>query len=363
MTDTQQRPGNFNGATRQNRIALPPIRYQANGPSQSQLLRVGLVAKITIMVAITVTTGATGTYALKIGRGKTGGVTPYDCIPRVRVTINGTSEVVNCSWWGLYQYAKMKQLAYDYRQPFVGTDSANTQALVFSNPVPSANNQSYTYRCPLVIPIALGSNLAASLLLGQSPSSSIIVELNWADITTNLLTLGGTTPSLTVNNVSAIPMVEYYNVPADLVDYPNLSMIKRIVETIDDVSANGDYTYRPPIGNALLSLTQEFVNNGAGLPPANFDNVAIKYSGSQVPYYHAVANLLIENYERFGQHFPDGVLNHKFDYAGILTMPNSRDIFDLARVTDIQFVTGITGVGSFTNAFVRTLREELAPAI
>jgi hypothetical protein len=158
-------------------------------------------------------------------------------------------------------------------------------------------------------------------------------------------------------------MVEFYNVPADVIDYPNLSMIKRISEVIEPVTTTGDYTYRPPIGSTLLMAIQEFVNNGAGIDPANLGNIAIRYSGSQVPYNYAVDHLLVDNYERFAQHMPSSVLVHKFDYAGILTMPSSRDVLDLSQITDIQIVTGIAAGTSLTSAFVRTIREELAPAL
>lgn len=363
-TVQQVRIPDFNGATRQNRIALPPIAYAASALGQQQTLRVGLIAKVTIPVRITFTTASTGTYAVKTGRSKTGGTTPYDIIRRVRVTINGSSEVVNCSWWGLYLLAKQKNLFYDYRTAPVMYDDNGNRIRVFNQNGGSAlaTSQTYTFVCPLVIPIALGSNLAASLLLAQSASTSINIELTWGDVTTDLLTLGGTTPALSAVAVSAVPTVEYFNVPADVVDYPNLSMLKKISEVIEDVSAAGDYIYRPPIGNAVLSLTQEFVSNAAGLDPSNLTNIQIRYSGSQVPYSHPVDALLVENYERFAQHFPTGVLCHKFDYGGILTMPFARDILDLSQITDIQFVTTINQGTSLTSAYVRTIREELAPA-
>jgi len=173
------------------------------------------------------------------------------------------------------------------------------------------------------------------------------------------LTLAGGA-TITVNSVTIQPMVEFFNLPEDPINYPDTSKVHRIVEQVTPIVAGGDFRYDVPTGNVYTGILQEFVNNGQRLNPVYVGNLSLVYAVSQTPYQISSQMKLIEQARFFGAHLPRSVFFWRFAGAlGIPEIANARDYIDTGTQTSVQLITQLSQDIAYQNAYVRTIREEL----
>lgn len=351
----------FDLATRRNRLQLPPLSYVANTPVSIQIPKVGLIAEIGGIVEIIFTTSGGGTFAVKTGRTKTGGVSPYDAITRIRLTNNQANEVYSTSWWGNYLWTRTLIENFDYRNEITafGTEAGR----IWQQTAPAAISTQYTHRCPFVIPVSLSRSLQAGLLLAQNDYTVYNLEVQWGDIATNLLTLAGG-GTITINSATVYPYVEFFNVPNDTRSWPDISKVHVIREEIVDITGNGDFVYNMPIGPTYASMIQEFVNNGLGLTSAEMTNISLLYSGSQRPLNLTSRQFAWYNTrELAGQPMPQGVIWHNWKGAsGVATVASGRDMIDTSEVTVINPIVTLSGL-TISTAYMRAINEQLYDAV
>lgn len=351
----------FNQATRQSFIQLGNgLTYSANGVSSIQLPQVGFLAKIIIPIAIAYTTAATGTY-VNITTGLN--FTPYGLVRRVILRTNEGAEIYNTSGMGNYLVQRTLRTATDVRNPLTSANSTNAANAVFQIPATMTTSTAYTQQFALVIPVAWGDSLAAGLILLQNPTTRLTLEIQWGDLSVDDFTLGGTTPALSVTSVTATPMMEVYNLPANTNDYPDLSMLHVILEDTTPIVSTGDFTYRPPLGNLYLNVIHQFINNSAAMVPANFSKYSLNYAQTQTAYTITPQQQgVYQRYRNGGIDMPDGVVQWGFDYGtGFPEIGNMRDVVDTSRLTDLSIISTINTSVTLTTASVRTVREMLAP--
>jgi hypothetical protein len=356
----------FNSGTRQSIQQLPPIVYTPNSPVSLQLPQVGYLSKIWINCRVTVTTGATGTYTQTVNPVPT----PYGLLKRIRVLTNEGAEIYNTTGYGNYLVQRMQRGGYDPRNPIASYASTNTGLAVFSVPATMTTSTQYTFNWNVMIPIAWQESLQAGLILLQNPTNRLTLELTFGDATQqDLITTGGTTPSVTVNSALFNPAFEFYAVPNQAADNPDTSYVHTILESQDALPGSGDFTYRPALGNIYLNVIQEFINSNARFNPnTDFTQLKLIYAQTQQAYNMTPQEFLArQRYILSGIDLPDGVFFWNFtDGTGLLELSNQRDAIDTSRLTDLSIITSIspnTTVTPGSTTYVREIREMLAPTL
>lgn len=359
-TKSQYIPVGFNNATRQSFIQGNPFRYSPNQSDQQQLSPVGFLSKIIIPIVVKFTTGANPPTNLTANDVPS----PYGLIRRLSVRANEGAEIYNTSGWGNYLISRTMRDAFDYRNPQPSYGSANSSAGVFNLPASYAANTAYTIRFPLIIPIAWAESLQAGLVLIQNVSTRLTTEIQWGDVTTDMLNMTGATAidPATVS-VQAQPMLEIFNTPEHIEDYPDMSMVRVILDETSPLTTTGDFNYRPNLGNVYMQVLQHFTNNKVSMNPlTDFTSLRLNYMQTQQMYAITPAQqLFIQSYRQGNMSLPDGVWWWDFVFgSGLLEVPNTRDVLDTSQVTDLSIYTGIDqSVTIGANSKVYTVKDML----
>lgn len=352
-------PGNFNANTRQSWIQMNPFPFVAGGVLSQQLTQVGFLSRIIVPITVNFTTASTGTYANSLGNPPT----PYGFVRRLRLITNEGQELHSTSGYGNYLRTQIMRTALDPRNPVSSFNSTNTAAAVYNIPASYTTSTAYTITFYMYVDVAWTDSLYQGLIFLQNPTNRLSLEITWGDATT-LLTLGGTTPSITVNSVLCSPYMEMFNVPQDPRNWPSLSFAHMVIEdSTNNINGTGDIVYRPILGNQYLSVISAFTNNNANMVPANFSLKRITYQGTQNAYSITPTNQLIIQRMRYAHDLPDGVFVDDFRMGvGLPELPSTRDAIATANVTDFQMITTIgSGVTITQPANLMAVREMLAP--
>lgn len=368
MQNAQMQAPPFAQATRKMRQVQAQVSYSASQLVTSPIPKNGYLARVAGYMEITFTTAATGTYTAQTIRSKTGGVTPFNSITRIRVSSNQSNVLYDTTLWGNYIINRFNYPIFD---PF-GT-TKNTSYLQSSSidqgawQIPSSFTTStqYTIRCPFNIPIALSESLQAGLILTQTDRVNLNFEVQWGSIeaTTGIIALTGTTPSITVNSGTVQWYTETFAAPPLQESQPDDSYLHVWQEDILDFTANGDVIVRPPtVGPIYLSQIHECVNNSAAIGVASITNVRTIFSASQqAENMTARAFQLQQAYQLVGLPIPEGFYLHDYKFgAGDPWFADRRDFVDTANILDFQVVYTFSGL-TVSGAFIRNLRETLVP--
>jgi hypothetical protein len=347
----------FNNATRQSIIQLPPIPYAANTTQSIQLPQVGFLSEILIPCQFVIqsngTLAATNLTAPQI--------TPYQVVKRLTLRTNEGAEIYATSGEGNYFVTRYLRSSFDPRNPLTTVANTNVVNSVFQLPPSYAISTTYNINFTLYIPVALQQSLLAGLILLQSPTTRLTLEIQWGDILVDPFNISA--GAFTLTSGTTLPSMMIYNLPASQDDYPDVSWVHVIQEEIQPVANTGDFLYRPPLGNMYLRVIQEFINNNARMTPANFSRLSLNYAQTQTAYnINPAQQAWMQRFRLGGLDLPDGVWAWDFLYGtGILEMGNMRDVIDTARLTDMNIISTIAGSVTLTNAFVRNIKEMLAP--
>ncbi len=358
-TPQKQAVPTFNQATRQAIIPAGTFNYVVGSPQQQQLPQVGLLANLWLTVSATFLTAHTGTYTIVDGPIPN----PYGIIQRVRVFTNEGNELINLSAAGLYLIQRLQRSSYDPRNPLASLGSTNTAAAIYNAPT-MAIDTTYTITFNMKIPIAWGPQLQAGLILLQNNYTRITAEVTFNDgtVSGNLITMGGTTPSISALAVTCLLAMEIFNLPPSTASYPDLSKVLIQREDLQPVTNTGNFSYNPVLGNTYLDWIMQFENNGARMVPANFSQLQLVYSQTQAVYNETPSQFLARNRELLGNiDLPDGVFWWAMsDGFGLLEVGNTRDAINTGLLTALQLISTIGSTVTLTNARVRVISRQLA---
>lgn len=367
----------FDKNTRQSYMLLNTMPYVANSTQQQQVTQVGFLARIITNISFTITTASTGTYANKIpavASAGTAGIdlpTPFNIVNRLILRSNEGTDIYSTSGYGNYLLNLFKRTSFDQRNPDAGFNTTNSATMPFTLPATYTTSTAYTIRFTLDLPISINEANQYGLVLIQNPTTRLSYQIQWNSIELNLLTMGGTTPSITVSNFSCTPVMIFYNLPVaryngDTGNFPDLSLAHLVIEDQITIQQNGQFVYRPPIGNALCLIIQQLINNGVAMnPTTDWINHQIIYQATQNVYTIPPAHMeYINMARRGGIPLPDGVVAWDFMYgSGVLERYSARDTINLARLTDFQVITNISGTTTITGTnYSLNVREMLAPS-
>lgn len=368
MQNGQMQAPPFALATRKMRQIQAQVAYSQNQLVTSPIPKNGYLARIAGYMEVVFTTAATGTYTALTSRSKTGGPTPFNAITRLRVTSNQSNVLYDTTLWANYL---INRHIYPIFDPF-GT-TKNTGYLQSSSidqgawQIPSSFTTStqYTIRCPINIPIALSESLQAGLILTQTDRVNLNLEVQWGNIesTTGIISLTGTTPSITVNSATVQWYTETFAAPPMPESQPDDSYLHVWQEDILDFTANGDVIVRPPtVGPIYLAQIHELVNNSAAIGVSSVTNVRTIFSASQQAENLTARTFQLQQAQQLiGLPIPEGCYIHNYKFGGgDAWFADRRDFVDTANILDYQIVYTMSGL-TVSGAFIRNIRETLVP--
>lgn len=345
----------FANATRQNRRKIFDLPYDTSRVSKD-LPATGLVANLYIRVkgVLTVTPG-TGAATLKASQqGR-----PYGILDRIQLVANAGTSIVDVSGFGLY----LRNLMTDNSYPDVlAANLPDYLAADAGNPTyqfgtsSGANAVEYT----LKVPIVNNDRDLVGLILLQNRETLMTLTLDWANIS-NLFTLTGTA-AVTFTGNAAVTM-EYYSVPLNTEDYPDLSVAHQMLEDKWDIDGTGDVQYTVPRGNIYMRMIHRVLLNDA---PAGFDDVerlTLQYNQSEQPFLVEGHDQLAMQRERYKRDLPKGVYVYDFTYQGQAGLGGSRDLVNSRAITDFLSIVRIASAATLgtNNNKLMTVREQLVP--
>ncbi len=343
----------FLNATRQNIRKIGTMDYEAGNKVTKDLPRTGLLANLYVRVKGTLTvTPNSGTASLKPEYyGK-----PYGLLDRLSLTANSGTDIVNTSGMGL---AVRNMIA---ESSVLDLPANNLEEAVSGNPVfqfGTASGDNAT-EFTLKIPVMINDRDPVGLILLQNGETLMTLGLDWAN-PTNLFDL---TSDATVSfSGKAHVTMEYFSVPANKEDYPDLSMAHTILEDKVDIDGTGDKEYTIPRGNIYMRVIHRAMLNAS---PAGFDDIdslRLVYNQSESPYHLDAHDALTIQRDRYKRDLPQGVFAWDWAYQGIAGLGGSRDFINSKQITDFLSVVDVGSgatLGSNNNKLY-TLREQLVP--
>jgi hypothetical protein len=351
----------FNASTRQNFLSAPPITYAAGQTLTSVLPKVGLLKRVILLFAgtMTITLGG-GTAAL-------GAEAPWSLFTRIRLLANGNTALFDCSGYG----ALISELfgAYGYsgiggrpRIPDTATVPGPT-ATAFSaaNFAAGVSAGANTWAFGFEIPLGLSDDWRdpIGLVLAAAPDTVLQVDVTFGSTlysttaarTTPVTVTGAATAALTG---TVTPFVEFFTIPRSQADYPDLTRIHTWSEVGPQViAANGDQDVVLQRGNTLMRIIHGVYTNSA----ADGTNVAsrqLRFNQNEIPYQTSRQLDAYIQRERMVRDLPDGWYAWDLWNTG-----GPRDAVNTLSLNEITSRLSISGATIAGTSDIRTLTEQL----
>lgn len=343
----------FINATRQNRRKVGQVKFAPNERKSIDLPRTGLLANLMIRVTgnLVVTKG-TGTAVYKAENYNK----PFALLDRVRLTANSGTEVINVTGTGL---AIRNMISENSVMDIMGSA---LQSGVANSPVYQFGTTEGTNKVEfsIKVPVAVNDRDPLGLILLQNGETLITAGIDCAN-PTNLFTLTGN--AAVTFDADVHFTMEYYSVPLNKEDYPDLSLAHTIIEDKTDIDSTGEKTYTVPRGNIYQRMIHRVLLNGVPAGFDDIDNLKLIYNQSETPYQMEAHDMYAIQRDRYKRDLPQATFVHDFSYQGIAGLGGNRDLINSKAITDFNstiFIGSGATLGTNNNKLF-TLREQLVP--
>jgi len=320
--------GGFAANTRRKLVQQPVMTKPAGGGlTQLAIQRTGLLARIYLFITATVAGVPAAPNALGM----------CSAIRRVRLVANSGLELFSVSGPG-WHYMLQHHLRSEYF-PVTGQNDGNLAAA-----------DATTYNLSMVIPVAVSDMDFTGVVLTQSEQILVTLEIDWE---TDATVTGG----VATYTAQCVPYVEFYSIPADPADAPDLSRAHVILEETRTIAGAGEQVYEPLRRPTYLQLM-----HGSGFGTAGADNVDRVQLRIEQSNYLFDANLDLVNQLWWAQHGyarPAGVW--AFDWmasSGLGNYGGARDRVNTSTITSFESVFNALGAGQLTT--IRRMLIDLA---
>lgn len=343
----------FAQATRQNWHSLTGMNYAAGQIASKDLPRVGLLARLLVVVKGTVTVAhASQTTVPKAEKG------PWALIKRIKLVANSGVEIFNTTGFGAYLLNAFKRQRYALDEAV-----ANDDAFVFENAA-SSGGVANKVQFAIEIPVALNERDPIGLILLQNQETLLTLQIEWADAGLNgvlYTSLSGYT--LSNPSFTAYPLIEYFSVPARKEDYPDLSLLHQVIEERVNILGVGETYHSLPRGNIYVAILNYVEISGALAAATDVENWKLMYNQAETPYNVRGELFRALMRQRYGRFLGKGVYCWDFNYQGIPGLANSRDYINSAAITEFQQVLTVSPGATLgqNNNFINAVREQLVP--
>jgi hypothetical protein len=311
--------GGFDLNTRRYVVPLAAqSRPTGGGTIRFDLPKTGLLARLKLLI----TGSVAGTLSSPNALGMSSVVT------RARLTANNGNDVWNISGAGyhyLYRY-----MHNDYRDPF---PASNARSAVTAT----------TFDVSILMDIQMNARDPMGLIMLQNDQTLLTCSVEFladASVAT------GATVTATVT-----PVMEFFSVPADVKDFPDLRVIHQVLEDQVVISGAGDAVYNLPRGNTYIGLYQGL---GIGASPSDaFTRARLRLNQSNFVEDHSLIPQAL-NVDFSEKHLNvsrplGGIFWDFMGSSGLGTFDKFRDVINSGQFTDLATVIAASGAGTLYN--------------
>lgn len=201
------------------------------------------------------------------------------------------------------------------------------------------------------LPFQLNERDPIGMLLLQNKETLVTISIDLGQRTDIVADASGYT--FTLGNVTITPMVDTYSIPAVAEGFPDISILKLVQSTSEDIAGAGLKTIKLPPGTTYRKIALFIADsNGAGIADASFTgDFELVFNGADSPYRINPKMLAAINTEMYGKALPQGLYVFDFSYQGIPNYGGSRDYIDSERLTELWFRYYAPAAGSITAVY------------
>lgn len=306
------------------RVPLPVLtKPTGGGLVRLDLPKTGLLANLWLRVAVTIAGSLSAPNALGVS----------SVIRSVRLITNSSVEIFRMSGAG-YSYLLQEVLDSEYH--LAQGQNQGRVAVTATN-----------FNLDMVIPVQINRRDPVGLIMLQNDQTLVTLEIDFeADATVAT----GATVTATVT-----PVMEYFTVPTDPRNWPNLNIIHQIQEETVAIAATGQYIYNVPRG---ATYTQLLHGLGIGVSGADgFTQFQRRVNNSVYMQDSTPGNLDMEQRYLRGRARPAGaVLVDLMGSSGLGNYGLLRDFFNSQQVTQYDHIFQVGTIGT-----LYTVRRQLVP--
>lgn len=350
----EQRAQAFNLATRQKfAMVQPSLAFSAGAPQPMILPRVGLLARVFVHFAGTLTTVAgTGSVAAAPRA-------PWDVAKRIRLMANSSLPLNDLSGFGAYvanhliDWAGAPSLPGSYARAFTIADrpqqSPPSIAEVARYAIAEGAN---AVDFSIELPIKLTELDPIGLIVAQNPQTTLTLEITSGAVADMVTLTGNATATLTGTWSAA---VEYFEAPANENAMPDATFVHVWQEQRIPIAATGDVAHELLTGDTYLRIAQIVQLNGS-LNRADVDRISLVQNQSDTPYSVDRWLALLRQRRIYGKDLPEGVFVHDF-----FVPETTRDMVNSSLYSSLRAVVAIRAGATLGtgNNFVDTIVEKL----
>jgi len=349
----EQRAAAFNAATRQKFVMVPGVAYTAGAPQQIILPRVGLLARVFLHFAgtLTVTVGA--------GSATAAARSPWNIANRIRLMANSSLPLVDLSGFGAYvanlltDTAGVQSRPGSYARAFTATDQPQYEPPAIAEVARfgvanGANSVDFT----IELPIKLTELDPIGLIIAQNPQTTLTVEITSGQVADLVTLAGGATATLTGDWSAA---VEYFEAPADPAAMPDATFVHVWQEQRVPISNTGEVPVTLLTGDTYLRVAHILQLDGT-LNRADLERISLVQNQADTPYSVDRWLALFRQRKIYGKDLPEGVFVHDF-----FVPETTRDMVNSALYSDLRAVLAIANGATLGtgNNYVDTIVEKL----
>lgn len=341
------------GVSELNQLAETSILYpSASGGSKTQTLqRAGLLrrirfyAKAKLNVSVYTAAPARSAYGL-------GGF-----LSRIRVNANGKIPLMDLSGYGAMVYNEIQNRdgtplappAYDSTAGVVAA-----AALAQYDAISATGDKvfKFPFELQFALPVDIQQRVnELGLWLLQNQAIDVGVEAQFnplyaAAATPNALWSGGTLTAAAVVADSLLEIErEFYSLPNDAKDYPDLRWVHQVVEYEHPFSGSFSRVAIPRAGLLLRAVVCNLDSNGAPVEYTDVDSLSWIYGSNETPIQRkgwAMAQEYLQDYSRMAPKGVNVLDFYKWGWEGLKTVKDTETLANLRLETKFTATTAGT---------------------
>lgn len=209
----------------------------------------------------------------------------------------------------------------------------------------SADGAATEFEFTLNLPCTTNPRDPIGLILLQNDQTNVVLTV---DLGTGAEIIGDATYTAELKNVSVMPMLETFSVPANANAYPDLSVLKLTNGRKDSMPSSGQQIIKLTTGTIYRKLIFRVLDENDEPVDADWinSNIELVFNQADINYSVNPEMLRVQNHKQLGYLLPKGMF--VFDFSNGGAFPNlggTRDFIDSANLTEFWLRFNTTGKG------------------
>lgn len=226
------------------------------------------------------------------------------------------------------------------------TDSASEDGgYVYFGTTASSAGKENEFCFTLSLPVTLNGRDPIGLILLQNDQTNVTLTVDMGT-GSEVITYDGLTAEL--KDITVIPMLETFSIPANANAYPDLSVLKLTNGRNDSLPSAGQQIIKLTTGTIYRKIIFRILDeNGKPLEDDDIlSDIQLVFNQADINYSVSAEMLRVQNQRQLGYLLPKGMYVFDFSNSGGLTnMGGTRDYIDSANLTEfwLRFNTNKKG--------------------